>query len=99
MVHEYTDSYGSKLFSTDTGRNIKRVIFDRFNVSAGVREMVSIHWTECFMWADADDTGGLGLSMVEWEDGSKTFASGLYSSKGLMKVVVGCYGSPQLWRE
>lgn len=91
------------------GLTVQRVIFDRFNVAAGVRERVSVHWSEAFRWADFDPCGGMGVSMVELSDGSKCFASGMYygtghkdeytrEQSGLAEVIVGCYGSPWLKR-
>ncbi len=85
----------------DTDSTIERVIFSRWNDSAKVREMVSVHVGEVWAWADADPCGGLGLSFVEWADGKRTFARGLYyhdDESGLAQVVVGCYGSAWLTR-
>lgn len=90
------DGYEAKASLT-----IDRVIFDRFNSEAGVREKVSIHWTEAFRWADFDPCGGLGLSGVLLSDGRECFASGLYFSGGdggLAEVVVGAYGSTWMKR-
>lgn len=95
----YTSSNGINYISQN-GRSVERVEFDRYNESAGVREIVSVHWTEVFKWADADPCGGLSLKMVVWSDGTKTYASGMYfPDGGLAEVVVGCYGSKHLWRK
>lgn len=89
---------------------VDRVNFSRFNTDAHVREIVSIHWSEAFKWADYDPCGGLSIDSVTLTNGSKTFASGLYfgaghkdqhsrEKSGLCAVVVGCYGRPWLKRE
>lgn len=81
---------------------IEKVGFERFNAEAGIMEMVWVHWTNAFQWADADPCGGLGLKMVKWASGGETFASGLYfndDKSGLAEVVVGCYGSSKMKRD
>lgn len=80
---------------------IDRVLFQRFNVEAGVRETVSIHWTEAFKWADFDPCGGLGISGVKLSDGRECFASGRWFANddgGLAAVHVGCYGDAWMTR-
>ena len=79
---------------------VDRVIFDRYNVEAHVREEVSIHWTQAFKWSDFDPCGGLGCCGVILSDGSRCFASGRYfPTGGLAAVHVGCYGNAWLKRE
>lgn len=88
----YSDKEGNSI-------TIDRVYFDRFNSKSGIREVVSIHWTETFKWADFDSCGGLGVSMVKMSDGRETFASGRYfRDGGLAAVHVGCYGDAWLKR-
>lgn len=89
--------------------SVDRVVFERFNKDSGIREEVSIHWSECFKWADFDPCGGLGIKAVIWSDGTRTYASGMYYGEshpdaesrlksGLAEVVAGCYGSAVLKR-
>ena len=91
-------------------RSIHQVVFRRYNTKAHVEEMVHVHWSEAFKWADADSCGWLGVTAVIWSDGTMTYASGLYFGQGhpdqysrersgLSAVVVGCYGSVMLKRE
>lgn len=90
-----------KAVTLESGKTVtvERVVFERFNKDSGIREQVSIHWTEAFKWADFDPCGGLGIMKVQLSDGTTPFASGRYfANGGLESVVVGCYGTAWLKR-
>lgn len=95
-------SYKAVTLESGKTATVERVIFERFNQVSGVREQVSIHWTEVFKWADFDTCGGLGVMKVQLSDGTTPFASGRYfgsTEGGLSQIIVGCYGSSWLQRD
>ena len=91
---------GYSVYMPAAGNPVKadRVSFNRYNASAGVRELVSIHWTEVFKWAKAPGNHcSLSVAYIEWSNGTKSLAKGLYID-GILDSVCTLNGDPKLWR-
>lgn len=75
--HEYGFEY-----LIEDGMTVDRVEFRRYNEAAGIDEIVSIHWTKVFKWADADKCGGLRLCGIVFTNGQRRVASGRFFTRG-----------------
>lgn len=88
---------------------VNQVVFKRLNKAIYIEELVHIHWSNAFKYADYSSCGGHGVIAVILSDGTNVPASGLYFEKdhhdqysreasGLSAIVVGCDGKTMLRR-